>query len=405
MKYFTHHGPGLNIEKAKPSQVRKEATQLKTVATKMDTIAGMLNKVSTQGSWESPAGDTFASKVGRTPKDLHAIGKRLRSAAEVISPYAEQLESSQKALSAWDTKAHKANATMKSKDKELEELSADDPEHARVLKERGEAAAALGRAERGFEREVTEAEGDEKRMAKKLYDVSEKHGDPRGYDFLEWMTNAGEDASKVGIIAKPVALAGVAKPLGLAGRRMAYDEGSWGDVGKASAGYGVDTVGFGAGRVVNRARQRFGTKEVNRISALDSKPVRIRDNPIAKAAPPATTTRRATTRKQAATGVPPKKYYDPVPSKVPATVRDVARRKSGMDDVSKAFADWEAVAGEGRVAKAAVVVQLSAKQGNRARKNATTAVNGVKAKDEAEARRKREARSKRFAEVAPPGKY
>lgn len=404
MKYFTHHGPGLNIEKARPSQVRTEATQLKTVATKMDTIAGMLNKVSTQGSWESPAGDTFASKVGRTPKDLHAIGKRLRSAAEVISPYAEQLESSQKALSAWDTKAHQANATMKSKDKELEGLSEDDPERARVLKERGEAAAALGRAERGFEREVTAAEGDEKRMAKKLYDVSEKHADPRGYDFLEWMTNAGEDASKVGIIAKPVALAGVAKPLGLAGRRLAYDEGSWGDTGKASVGYGADTMGFGAGRVVKRATQRFSDKKAARLHELSSKPVRMQDNPLIKPFPPTASTNRAARRKVAAEGPPPKRDYGHVPKKTPAVARDFAARKSGVDDVKKAFSDWEQVAGEGRVAKTAVVVELSAKQGNRARKNATMGVDGVKAKDEAEARRQREARAKRISEVAP-GKY
>lgn len=408
MKYFTHHGPGLNIEKAKPSQVRKQATQLKTVATNMDTIAGMLNKVSTQGSWESPAGDEFASKVGRTPKDLHAIAKRLSSAAAVISPYAELLASSQKSLSSWDTKAHEANATMKSKDKELEELSADDPEHARVTTERGEAAAALSRAERGFEREVTEAEADESRMAKKLYDLSRKHGDPRGYDFLEWMTDTGDDASKVGIIAKPIALAGVAKPLGMAGRRAFYDEGSWGDVGKAGAGYTLDTVSFGAGRVVNKARQRFGGKEVGRVSGLDSNPVRVQDNPIIKAVPPKK--------------VPPKKYYEPVPSKVPGAVRDVARRKSGMDDVAKALDDWEAVAGAGRVAKVAVVVEHSAKHGNRVRKTTTTTANGLngsgatrKGKEQKEAQRRQRANARKTAEepgvddlvttpIPPPGK-
>ncbi len=423
MKYFTHHGQGLNIEKAQPSQVRKQATQLKTVATKMDTIAGMLNKVSTQGSWESPAGDEFASKVGRTPKDLHAIAKRLSSAAAVISPYAELLASSQKSLSAWDTKAHQAQATMKSKDKELEELSADDPERPQVLKERGEAAAALSRAERGFEREVTEAEADESRMAKKLYDLSKKHGDPRGYDFLEWMTNTGEDASKVGIIAKPIALAGVAKPLGMAGRRGFYGEGSWGDVSKAGGGYVLDTTGFGAGRVVNKATQRFSDKKAARLHELESKPVLMQDNPLIKPFPPTASTNRAARRKVEAEGPWPKKYYEPVPSKVPGAVRDVARRKSGMDDVAKALDDWEAVAGAGRVAKVAVVVEHSAKHGNRVRKTTTTTANGLngsgatrKGKEQKEAQRRQRANARKTAEepgvddlvikpFPPPGKH
>lgn len=405
MKYFHNHGSGINIEKAQPSLIRKQATQMTTVATKMDTVAGMLQKVSTTGNWESPSGDTFAAKVRDTPRNLFTIAKRLRGAAEIIRPYADQLAASQKALSAWDTKAHTASTTMKAKDKELDELSSEDPARVRVQKERGEAATELGRAERGFEKEVKEAEADEDRMAGKLYDLCEKDSDPIGYDYLEWMTNFGEGAGNAGIIAKPVALAGVAKPLGMAGRRVFYDEGSYGDVAKAGAGYGMDTVGFGASRVVKGAKQRFYGKKVNRVSGLESNPVRIRDNPLVKPTSPTASTHRATRRTTAGNGPPPKKYYDPTPSRVPVGVRDVARRKSGMDDLAGAFADWEVIAGEGRIAKVAVVVEHSAKHGNRARKTtkgAADRLNGSgvtqKAKEQEEAKRSREARAKRLAD-------
>lgn len=414
MKYFDAHGRGKLIEDAQPSVIRRQATQMTTVATKMDTISGMLHKVSTLGTWESPAGDDFAAKVGATPSDLNTIANRLRGAAEIIRPYADQLADGQKTLASWDTKAHTAHKTMKAKDKELDELSAEDPERTRVVKERGEAAAELNRAERSFEKAVKEAEADESRMAKKLYDLSEKDADPRGYDYLEWMTNFGEDASRAGILAKPVALFGVAKPIGLAGRRIAYDEGSMGEVGKASAGYALDTVGFGAGRVVKAAKQRFGGKPVGRVSGLSSNPVRVQDNPIIKATPPRASTKSAAHGK--APVIPKKRQYDPVPSKVPVGVRDLAWKKSGAADISQAFDDWEAVAGAGRVAKVAVVVEHSAKHGNRVRKTTTGtagALNGSgatrKAQEQEEAKRRKEIRARRAAEdkvsFDPPGKY
>lgn len=413
MKYFEGHGRGKLIEDAQPSVIRRQATQLTTVATKMDMISGMLHKVSTQGSWESPAGDDFAAKVGATPSDLNTIANRLRGAAEIIRPYADQLASAQRILASWDSKAHAAQKTMKAKDTELDELPDEDPERTRAAKDRGEAAADLSRAERGFEKAVKEAEADESRMAKKLYDLSVKDEDPRGYDFLETMTNFGENASRAGILAKPVALAGVAKPAGLAGRRIFYDEGSFGEVGKATAGYGLDTVSFGAGRVVKAAKQRFDGKDVSRVSELGSNPVRVQDNPIIKSTPPRATTKRAARGRPA---VPKKREYDHVPSKVPVGVRDLAWDKSGAGDIKKAFDDWESVAGAGRVAKTAVVVEHSAKHGNRVRKTTTQSANGLngsgvtqKGKENKRAEQRKRDNARKAAEdkvsFDPPGKY
>lgn len=382
MRYFEDGG---TIESAKPDAIRRQARQLTTVAATMDTVAGMLHKVSTQGSWESPAGDSFAGKVGSTPSDLFTIANRLRGSAEIIRPYADLLAASQKAIADCDTDAHEAHSTMKAKDTELEEMSPDDPDRARVVRERGQAAGQLNRAEGRYETETTEAKADESRMAAKLHEVCERDEDPVVYDYLEWMTNVGETASTAGIVARPVALAGVTKPIGMAGRRALYDEGSYADVAKASAGYGLDTVSFGAGRVVNKAKQRFVDKEVARVSQLDAKPVRIKDNPIIARTPPKgghpTWRDRARTR-----------------------AVDTARGKSGMDDVKTAFDDWEMVAGEGRVARVAVAVQLSAKQGRRAHAAARTADRAEstgltgQAKEQEEAERRKRERAKKVAE-------
>lgn len=53
MKYFENHGRGTLVAEAQPSVIRRQATQMTTVATRMDTISDMLHKVSTQGTWST----------------------------------------------------------------------------------------------------------------------------------------------------------------------------------------------------------------------------------------------------------------------------------------------------------------------------------------------------------------
>lgn len=392
MKYFLD---GEAIAGASPDAIRSQARQMSTAATRIDTVAGMLQKVSTRGAWESPAGDAFAAKVGSTPSDLFGVANRLRESAQIIRRYADQLETSQRAVSDCDTSAHTAHTTLREKDEELAGMSQDDPDRPRVTADRGEAAGDLSRAERRFEREKKQAHADESRMAARLYEVCEKDGDSVLYDYFEWMTDAGGTASDAGIIARPIALAGVIEPIGMAGRRAVYGEGSYGDVAKSSVGYGVDTISFGAGRVVKKAKQRFEDKEVSRVPGLSSNPVRVKDNPII---------------------APPKRHYTHQRTRIPAVVRDTVHKTSGADDITEAFRDWEAIAGEGRVARVAVAVQLSAKQGNRVRKTTTGtagALNGSganrKAQEQEEAKRRQEIRARRAAEdkvsFDPPGKY
>lgn len=376
MKYFLD---GDSIQSASPTTVRTQARQLTTVADRMEMISGMLQKVSTRGSWESPSGDAFAEKVGSTPGDLTTIANRLRSSAEIIRPYADLLAASQRALTDIDDRAHRAEQTMNDKDKELEDLPPDDPDRARVQREREAAAARLSSAEEAFEEEKREARRDEGDMAAKLSDLCARDADPRAYDFFESLTTFGEGASNAGILARPIALAGVTKPAGMLGKRVFYDEGSYGDVAKASGGYALDTVSFGAGRVVRAAKRRFAEKQVNRVDDLDSTPVRIRDNPIITAAPTKPPTRRAAVAQK--TG-------------------DILRDKAGVNDVKRAFDDWEAVAGEGRVAKVAVTVRMSAKQGSRARTTTVRSADRVETYVGTDGSRAREREQQRRRKVA-----
>lgn len=394
MKYFVDDK---GIGDGDPDTIRAQARQLTNVVTAMDRTIGLLQQVSVRGSWDSPSGDTFAAKVERTPTDLIDVANRLRSTAEVVRPYADLLEASQKSLTSLDEDASTADKTTQDCDTRLREMAPDDPDRDRTEKERGRAIAALMRAERGFEKELQEARADEQRMAAKLNDVSAQTDDPPGYDFWEGLSSMGENAGRVGIIAKPIAVAGVADPIGKAGLRHYYDEGSYTDVAKSSAIYGVDTVGFGAGRLVKAAKGRFATKDVARVNSLPHDPVRIRDNPI--------TTSGGARRARASTGrsasTRPKTRHEAAPSRIPASVRDTIRRKAGVDDLQDAFTDWEIVAGEGRVARLAVTVEHSTKQGRRAYSAARTTnrvgeSTGVK--DGAQERRTAEQRRRSTAE-------
>lgn len=377
MRYFPDES---TIESGSPATIRKQARQLTTVATRIELVSGMLDRVSTRGSWESPSGEAFAEKVGATPADLLTIAHRLLRSAQIIRPYADLLADAQKTLTDLDDTAADADATIKDKDEELKDLSPGDPEHARVARERSEAAVRLTKAEQAHETETREARADEARMAAQLIELCAEAGDPRGYDFFEFATDFGESATNAGIIAKPIALAGVTKPIGLAGRRAFYDEGSYGDVAKASAGYGLDTVGWGAGRVVTKAKQRFGNRRVNRLDDLDSRPVRIKDNPIITPTPTKNPYSRRTAVRQSA--------------------GDILRHKSGADDVRKAFDDWEMIAGEGRVAKVAVTVQMAARQGSRARGAAARTPDRVEKYVGTTGSREREEREERQRERA-----
>lgn len=356
MRYFLD---SQGLEDASPADLRSRARELRNVVSAIERTARQLRQVSVHAVWDSPSGDTFADEVGRTPSTLTDVANRLRSTADAITPYAGLLEASKKAVTTYDTAAADASTTLKDCDRQLKEMSPDDPDRARVERERGRASEALVRAERAFDKELESARRDENQVAVKLHDIAGKVDDPRGYDMLEGLSVLGQSASNVGVVAKPVAVVGVADPLGKAGRRLFYDEGSYKDVASSSLGYGLDTVSFGAGRVVKGARKRFDAKHVERVDDLPGAPVRIKDNPITKA--PTTPTGKVAATRQRLT------------NKAKAHAQETIRQRTGLADVEEAFDDWEAVAGEGRVAQVSVIVKHSAAQTNRVTSNVKSA--------------------------------
>lgn len=343
----SHH-----IFEGDPTQIRGQVSELSRVARHMDEVAARLREIQVDGVWVSEAGRTFGARIGTTPKTLEDIGDRLHDAARIMRPYATQLENSQREMKIHDKGAAAAQKIVDARDATLASMSPDDPDRSRVQRERGEAVADLADAERGFEREGQGGYEDEQRMAGRLGDIKVTLEDSPGYDWFEAIEGVGNAASTVGIVAKPIALGGVGVPVGKAGRRLFYDEGSWTGVAQSGVGYGMDVGTFGVGKVAKgmrlKAAGRIPTKRVERVDALPSKPRRIKDNPIATPAADARRIQR---------GGPPMTTGD--------WAKDKLKARTGMSDLEDAFDDWQDFAGAGNVAKSTVVIEHSAKVANR----------------------------------------
>lgn len=240
-----------DIASGDPDRLRAEVDQLRTVTENIDVVVRLLRAVSTHGVWESPAGKTFAEQVGTTPEDLDLVCARLHDAAAVIGPYADRLEDNQRRLRDLDERHAEASRTRETRDEQLAELPAEHPDRPRLSIERGEASRTAHTAAASFERESDEALADEKRAAARLSDLLPELADPKGYDSLEGLTNLGTSArtTPIGLINKPVRVAGAAEAIGMTGRKIFYDEGNWRDVGVSATGTIVDAVdlaGIGA---------------------------------------------------------------------------------------------------------------------------------------------------------------
>lgn len=387
-----------------PEQIRGQVRELDRVASKMTSVATRLRQLSIEGVWESDAGRTFSSEIGSTPSGLEQIADRLAGAADAMRPYATMLQTSQRVMKKHERNAVSAAAIMREKDRSLEAMTPDDPERPRVLRERLEAVRDLNSAEQQFSREGKGAYDDEQRVAAKLSDIAVPLTDPKGYDVFEALENLGRAANSVGLVgvvskkvAKPIDIVGAGEPVGKAGRRLFYEEGSWTGVASSGWTYGTDVASMGVSRWVKGTGKAANLSSgVSRLDELPSKPKHVNNNPIAQAPPFA--------------GVPSTRTW--MTREIRDKAATTAKEKSGVKDLHDAFSDWEAVAGRGRVAKAGVVIDYSAKAGNRTAQNVSTAKGAIQAtgldQKENERRRKarsdeadRRARSRRFGEGLP----
>ncbi len=277
-----------DIASGDPQTLRDEAAALRTVTDNIDVVARLLRSVSTHGVWDSAAGETFADEVGAVPGDLDLVSARLHDAAVLLGPYADQLEDSQRRMRDLDDRYVDAARTRDERDEELAALPADHPDRPRLTSERGEAARRATLAADDFEVASDAAIDDERRLAGRLSDVCLDLADPKGYDSLEGLTDVGAAArgTPIGWIVKPVAVAGTAEAVGLTGRKVVYDEGSWKEVGRASVGTLAEVVDLGAIRAITWARRSAtpptkGAGSVNPGRAARSPAGKAFGNPIA----------------------------------------------------------------------------------------------------------------------------
>lgn len=340
-----------NIAGGDPGLLRAQATRLGGVCDEIAGVVARLRAVSTQGVWDSGAGETFAARVGEVPERLDAVRVRLQVAAGLLPPYATLLADAQGRMRHLDDRYERAQRTVEARDRELETLPPDAPERASLMTERGEAAAESFRLQQAFMRVSEEILADEKRLAARLLDVCPEIDDPTGYDLLEGLSNFGTGPVVDNLAAdfvKPLKLAGFAHPIGELGHLLVYDEGSWADVGAAAkmALLGVVKLPMGIGAKADDAvRQSKRTAEVVAAKAGRAGPATGHVGRAARV--------RGAARANAAQATGQAKVRGK------HLAQDGFEYATGIRLVSNMTSDWAALGMAGRVAKGVHVLKYS----------------------------------------------
>lgn len=76
---------------ADPEAIAEQAWQLRATASSVAALARQLVDVQRAGTWDSPAGDTFAREVGSVPFSLEGVADRLEAIAEIFARYSDSL--------------------------------------------------------------------------------------------------------------------------------------------------------------------------------------------------------------------------------------------------------------------------------------------------------------------------
>lgn len=344
------------IEEGDPTLVRAEADDLRTVAANIHTVAEMLRMVSTKGVWDSCSGTMFDKEVGTTPADLVAIANRLSGTEQVIRPYADQLEDSQRVLRQERRRYDKYVAICDERKEKLATMTPDDPEYTTVDREWRTASDSREMAKRGYNREVEDATADESAMAAKLSAVAEVMSDPGMYNGFEGASRTATSSLvnnpivQFTPLGKPLEVVAAGDPLGKLGRRVVYGEGSYQDVAVSTL---VTSVSFvlprGKGAQMDDAVRTSGRAEVLKTI----KPGQRSTHPMARKRLGANA--RVTTQHVVAT------------SKVTARHKatDVLANQSGIRMINDMTSDWASIAGSGHVRKGAHIITYTSKSASK----------------------------------------
>lgn len=344
------------VEEGDPERLRAQARELKTVGSNIHTVTEMLQKVSTKGVWESGSGCAFAGEVGKTPDALYEIANRLGSMARILNPHADELELAQRRMRTYRERYETSDRTAEDKEAELRTLTPDDPTYSTVDREHRDAANNREWAKRRYQREGERLHEEEVSVARKLRSLGEESTDKKGYDLFEGLTDLGGSAALNNPVAdwlKPMKVATFAEPVGLLGKRVFYDEGSYTGVAKATGARvaGMAKVPFvktkgSMQREIQRKRQHQQT-----MRAVKNAGKGRSTNPIARKRIGENI--RLATRQRASQARESVRYR----------AKDTFNDQTGIRLITDMTTDWAAIAGSGRVRKGVHVLRYTSASG------------------------------------------
>lgn len=321
---------------ADPELVTDQADELTRVADNFDDLRRTIYDISVHGVWDSDAGRAFEDRLGNLPGELRAIGERFREAAELLTPYASDLRSTQGVLRRL---VDEHDRTSEEHDRVRARYDASDPgspEHASLGRRVDDLDRRLRGTERTFDRMVDDALQREQRLGDELGALADAWGDPRLYDIFQASSSVGDYAQStpVGGLVPGSPLIGLP---GDVGRRLVYREGSYAAIWETYRWRAAD-IAISKVRVASVAASKVPwLNDAAWVRSTRHAPRRGASVRIARTPPPTSTNSMTKTWRARVT--------DRAVTKV--------KGETGYDTVEGALDNWSKVVGTNKVAEAA----------------------------------------------------
>lgn len=269
---------------ADPDAIAHQASILRTTAASVATLGRQLVDVQRAGTWDSPAGDTFAREVGSVPASLDAVTDRLDTVAEIFARYSVSLAHTIDDLVAI---GRRHRAAVLEDERVIIRLTTAVTEEERVTLERRRDALAqeIAREALAFRARAEEAATEETRVRRQLAtEVPDALTDSWFYDTVTGAEAIGDAADRIAAasrgaskaLAGPIAAGSALGWVGSVTKKAVYDQGgSW----RSVLGQGprkAITWGLGKGGGLGRDLAEAPARQVVRDRARQvwSPPVR-----------------------------------------------------------------------------------------------------------------------------------
>ncbi|GAB3111715.1 hypothetical protein GCM10027055_12900 [Janibacter alkaliphilus] len=212
-----------------PDALLAQADELSLVAENLMTVRRCLYDLAVHAVWDSPAGSAFQDQLGRVPAFLETVAERYRESAEVIVPYADRLRTDLDDLREREDTHTDLTISYERARSRVHASDLGSPERAELVRERDELAERLQETARGFATLVEDIQRRDRDVGRELDAIAEVGDDSWIYDTLEWSSRTG-DGARENIVTDVMSVPIIGAP-GDVGRKIAYDEGDWGDLG------------------------------------------------------------------------------------------------------------------------------------------------------------------------------